>query len=101
VADKAKALVGRYGRQGLAAVGIHTGKFTDTALQEWREVNKGNKYTWPVGFDANEKVTKLIYPGEETRYSYCFIDRKGNLRKFALRSLDDVEPLAKKLLDEK
>ena len=96
----AKKALEKFGSKGLVVVGV-TGPWDADFPRQWAEVQSSVKITWPVGFDSSGQTVSKIYPGDEVQYSFCFVDRKGNLRKFKLSKLEDVYPLAEQLVAEK
>ena len=92
----------RYGSQGLTAFGVVSGTLDAEQIKIWNEVRPQVPVSWPVGVDNDGMTRKALFPKVgEVEYSFCFIDRQGRLRKFAFKKLDDMFPVAEKLLAER
>lgn len=96
----AKETKDKYKDRGLAVLGVFYGTYDEEQRKSWDEVTKSIKIDWPILYDKDSKIIKAIYPNESTQYTFCFIDRKGQVRVFKMNDLKDVVPCAEKLLSE-
>ncbi|MBS1721614.1 MAG: redoxin domain-containing protein [Armatimonadetes bacterium] len=97
----AEKVLEKHGHDGLIVIGINSGKYEQEQLDQLAQVTRTSPIRWPLGYDSSGRVMEALYPGEELRYSFSFIDRRGLLRKFKLRQLDDVYGLADRLVAER
>lgn len=91
---KVKEMLGKYGKEGLVFIGVHS----DPNETKMKEAVKELGMNWPTLFDGPKTMFKAF--GADSYPDYYIIDRKGVLR-FADIANAEVERAVQVLLDEK